>query len=107
MVLDFIRDYWQFLVAGLIVLAIVIYWVVETSLAKKAREKELLELEKQYEEEVEAAPAEAAVEAPAKEKEAKKPAKEKVEEVSEKPEEKEELGAYIVTYDKAKRDWVV
>lgn len=43
--LEIWKDYWFFIVAGLIVLALVVYWLVESILSRKAREKELAELE--------------------------------------------------------------
>lgn len=93
--MEFIQNYWQFLLAGVIVLAIIIYWAVEVTIARKEKEKELENLEKMIED---------------KENSEKKvePKKEEAE-VQEKEEDTKEadLGTYMVSYDKVKKDWVV
>lgn len=86
--MEFIKEYWQFFAAGLILIALIAYWIFDVVRAKKAKEKQLEEMEaKLKEEEV---------------------VKEPVEEVKaeEKKEEKQE-NDYMISYDKEKKDWVV
>ena len=126
---EFIKQYWQFVVAGIILLALIIYWVVEAILAKKKKQRELDELEKSLEEaeksqtepaevkeeeKEEVKAEETAQEKPVEAKPAKKRKQkeaEQVEEVKEEPAEEEkeerELGHYTISYDKEKKDWVI
>ena len=134
---EFIKQYWQFVVAGIILLALIIYWVVEAILAKKKKQRELDELEKSLEEaeksqtepaevkeeeKEEVKAEETAQEKPVEAKPAKKrkqkeaeqveevkeePAEEVKEEPAEEEKEERELGHYTISYDKEKKDWVI
>lgn len=134
--IEFITQYWHFFVAGLILIALITYWVVDVIRNKKAKEKELNELEaklateeettqeKEIKEEPvvlkEKTPAKQKkvvaekVEEPAKEEQVVEPVEEEqpVEETkevepSEKEEEEKKLGSYMISYDKEKKEWVI
>ena len=77
--LEFLSNYWYFLVAGVIFIAVVVFWIVEVCISKK--KKNVSKTQEQQENKQEA---EQEVEKKAEEKE------EKVEEKTEKPVEKKE-----------------
>ena len=130
-------NYWQFFVAGIIVLALMIYWIIEIVLAKKAKARDLeallLSAEEQPQEEN--APAKEVNEQPTQEVVAEQPAEpaqettqEPVAEVAEEPTEEVEpteeaaqevatttpekakdisKNNYVIAYDKDEKEWVV
>jgi hypothetical protein len=104
--IEFVKQNWQFFVAGIILLALTAYWIFEVVRSKRAKERELNEMEAKLEEleEEEKQPV----------KDSPKQEKAKAEKVvatpskTNKPVEPEvKEGDYMVSYDDEKKDWVV
>ena len=122
---EFMQNYWYFVAAGLIFLAVLIYWVIEIALAKKEKERQLQLLEK----EIEQKEAEKASKKQIKEQQPKQEieleektetqpevqpqekleveSQEKQEQPNETKQQPKELGTYTVSYDKETKEWVV
>ncbi len=115
--IEFITQYWRFFVAGLILIALIAYWIFDVVRTKKAKERQLDEMEAKLRQE-EALNQESENNEPkakepkeiTKEETAEEKPEEKPEEtVEEKPakEEEKKAGIYMISYDKEKKDWVV
>lgn len=100
--IEFVKEYWHFFVAALILLALIAYWIVEIVRSKKEKEKELDQMEAKLEELDQ-------VEEKQKEKVEEKQPKAKLEKKQEEkaPEVEGKVGDYMVSYDEDKKDWVV
>lgn len=106
---EFMQDYWYFIVAGLIFIAVLIYWIIEAVLAKKERVKRFKLLEAQAEQEdanVAQEETKTSQEEMAKEEVLTKKEEPSKSESKEKPEDKKK-GAYSVSYDKDSKEWIV
>lgn len=107
--IEFIKSYWPFIIAGIILVALFVYLITESVLAKKRKSKKAeMAADDEVKEEVVVTPVEEPVE--------KEPVEKSLEEVQPtndeagvvNDEEKQKaMGAYMISYDKAKKDWVI
>jgi hypothetical protein len=103
----FFVDYWQFFVAGLIVLGLIVYWVVEFILSKKAKQRELEQLLLQADQAEQEQTTEQAENQSVQQEQEIEAEKVEADAESVAEDNKKSKGNYIITYDKQTKEWVV